>query len=201
VIPVGAGARGANATARCSPTCIVTLSSNRPGIARVWWRCDPGGAVESIFGVTEHTLWYQDCARAVLIFFYGLALVRIAGRRVFGKWSALDIILSIIIGSILSRAVTGNADLGGALAASAVLVALHRIIAFLVSRSPRLSFLVEGSPVELARQGECLPGRLHRHSVSDSDLQEALRQSGVEDIAKTRRVTLEPSGKITVLKG
>ena len=31
------------------------------------------------------------------------------------------------------------------------------------------------------------------------DLNEALRQAGVERVAETRRITLEPSGKITVL--
>lgn len=54
------------------------------------------------------TTWSQDCARAVLVFICGLVLVRIAGRRVFGQWSALEIVVSIIIGSNLSRALTGS---------------------------------------------------------------------------------------------
>jgi hypothetical protein len=34
-----------------------------------------------IFGATSHVTWLQECARGVLIFFYGLALVRLAGSR------------------------------------------------------------------------------------------------------------------------
>ena len=40
----------------------------------------------------------QECLRAMLILVYGLVLVRLAGRHVFGKWSALDIIVSIMVG-------------------------------------------------------------------------------------------------------
>jgi uncharacterized membrane protein YcaP (DUF421 family) len=61
--------------------------------------------------------------------------------------------------------------------------------------------LVEGRPAELARHGAVGGSALGRYAVSESDLNEALRQAGVEDIAAARIVTLEPSGKITVLKG
>ncbi|MGH8291183.1 MAG: hypothetical protein ACREV7_19635 [Steroidobacteraceae bacterium] len=39
--------------------------------------------------------------------------MRLAGRRTFARWSALDMIVSIIMGSSLSRALTGAAPLGG----------------------------------------------------------------------------------------
>ena len=39
-----------------------------------------------------------------------------------------------------------------------------------------------------------------RHGISEADINEALRQSGLTEPGPTRLVTLEPSGKITVLK-
>ena len=39
-----------------------------------------------------------------------------------------------------------------------------------------------------------------RHAVSEADLSEALRSAGLDDPAGTRRIVLEPSGKISVLK-
>ncbi len=67
----------------------------------------------AIFGRDDAVDTAQLVARACLIFVYGLVLVRLAGRRVFGRWSALDIIVSIVVGSNLSRALTGNAPLLG----------------------------------------------------------------------------------------
>jgi len=157
--------------------------------------------LDAIFGSGPDLAWYQECARAVLISLYGLALVRIAGRRIFGKWSALDIVVSIIIGSNLSRALTGGAQLWGTLAATTLLVALHWVLARLVVASPGFSRIVEGRPAELVCHGTVRGSALERHAVSQADLNEALRQAGVEDIAAAKTVTLEPSGKITVLKG
>jgi uncharacterized membrane protein YcaP (DUF421 family) len=156
--------------------------------------------IDSIFGLKDQVSWWQECARAVLIFAYGLALVRVAGRRVFGKWAAIDIIVSIIIGSSLSRAVTGNAALFGTLTAMTLLIGLHWILSHAAARSPRLSRLLEGDVIELARDGERRPSTLVREAISDSDVKEALRQSGVEHVSDTRLIVLEPSGKITVVK-
>jgi uncharacterized membrane protein YcaP (DUF421 family) len=153
-----------------------------------------------IFGHTQHVNAWQACARAVLIFAYGLLLTRLVGRRLFGKWSALDIVVSIIVGSNLSRALTGSAPLFATLVATTLLFALHWILARLAAQSQKASRLLEGLPIVIARDGELEVERLHQNAISDADVNEALRQSGVRDVANTEVLTLEPSGKITVIK-
>ena len=157
-------------------------------------------SLDTIFGSDQNLFWWQECARALLIFAYGLLLVRLAGRRLFGRWSALDIVVSLVVGSNLSRTLTGNAPLWGTLAATTLLFVLHWALAHAVARSPRLSKLIEGHGITLAIGGTTDRSALLRDAVSDKDLHEALRQSGVENLGQTRLVTLEPSGKITVLK-
>jgi uncharacterized membrane protein YcaP (DUF421 family) len=156
--------------------------------------------LDAIFGSDQHLLWWQECARAILVFAYGLLLVRLAGRRMFGRWSALDIIVSLVIGSNLSRALTGSAPLWGTLAATTLLFVLHWILAHAVARSPWLSKVIEGHGIKLAVDGSENRSAILGAAVSRKDLLEALRQSGIENLGQTRLVTLEPSGKITVLK-
>ena len=79
----------------------------------------------TIFGVENHLTTAQEAARAVLIFAYGLTLLRMAGARMFGHWSALDIVMSIMVGSALARAMTGGSPLVGTMAAAAMMVLLH----------------------------------------------------------------------------
>jgi uncharacterized membrane protein YcaP (DUF421 family) len=153
-----------------------------------------------IFGTNSDLSWWQECARAVVILFYGLALVRVAGRRVFGKWSALDIVVSIIVGSNLSRALTGSASMMGTLLATTLLMLLHWILAQLAARSPRVSELLEGAQIVLVRDGKVDRARLRKQSISHADLNEALRQQSLEHVGHARLISLEPSGKITVLK-
>ena len=156
--------------------------------------------IAALFGEPGHLSVLQECARALLVFFYGLLLVRLAGRRIFGKWGALDIIVAIVVGSNLSRALTGGAPLLGTIAATTLLIALHWVLSHLAARSPVVSHAVEGRAVALTDADGVNPKVQVRHAVTEADLNEALRQVGIERVADARKLTLEPSGKITVLK-
>jgi uncharacterized membrane protein YcaP (DUF421 family) len=157
----------------------------------------------ALFGVQDHVSLPQECARAILIFFYGLILLRLSGRRTFGHWSALDIVISIIVGSALGRAMTGSAPLAGTIAAAAVMVGLHVLIASAVARSRSLARIVEGRPVVLIERGRIDHQARKNAMISESDLSEALRQEGIDDedgLGEVKRMNLEPSGKISVVK-
>jgi len=156
--------------------------------------------LDAIFGTTGHIEWWQECLRAALVLIYGVFLVRFSGRRIFGKWSALDIIVSVIVGSSLSRALTGSAPLWGTLAAMIVLMALHALFAKAVAYSPALSRLIEGRAVDIARDGKLLDPHRRRHSLSDVDIDEALHRKGLETVEQTRQIMLEPSGKLSIFK-
>jgi uncharacterized membrane protein YcaP (DUF421 family) len=102
-----------------------------------------------VFGSGPNLTPGQESARAVLIFFYGFILIRLAGRRIFAQWSALDTVVAIIVGSNLSRTITGSAQLLGTMGATAVLVALHWGLAKLATHSKLADRILEGRAVEL----------------------------------------------------
>jgi uncharacterized membrane protein YcaP (DUF421 family) len=154
---------------------------------------------EAFFG-GQHPNIGQECARAGLIFVFGYLLLRFSGRRIFGRWSPLDILVSIIVGSNLSRAITGSAPLLGTMAATALLMALHWAMAKLSAHSQSAARLLEGSPVELGRAGTLDGSRMKGWSISQTDLDEAMRESKVKSLAEMQSVMLEPSGKIHVTK-
>lgn len=155
-----------------------------------------------VFGVgSSHSISIlQECARALIVFAYGLLLVRVAGRRVFGKWSALDIIVSIIVGSALARTLTGNAPLWGTFAATALIMVLHWVLAQAAALWPTAARVLEGRPITLTERGRLDETARKRHAVSEADLNEALRQRGLSKPDQAKRITLEPSGRITIVK-
>jgi uncharacterized membrane protein YcaP (DUF421 family) len=145
----------------------------------------------------------QECARAAFCFFYGLLMLRLSGRRTFAQMSAVDLVVSIIIGSNLSRAMTGSIPFWETLAAVAVLVGLHLLLAFLVAHYPKLARRIEGRPIILAQDGKILDGPRLRCKISLADLDESLRAKGLDglgEIGQTEKLVLEPSGKISVIK-
>ena len=158
--------------------------------------------LETVFGLRDLSV-AQECARAVLIFFYGLLMLRLSGRRTFAQMSALDLVISIIEDSNLSRAMTSSAPLWGTLAAVAVLVALHLFMAAVVARSRRLSRLIEGGPVLLAQDGVIHEAARLGCKISLADIAESLREHGLDGLGELHRVRtlmLEPSGKISVVR-
>lgn len=156
-----------------------------------------------VFGVQNHLSTAQEAARAVLIFFYGLVLLRAAGPRMFGHWSALDIVITIMVGSALARAMTGSAPLVGTMAAAAVMAFLHAALAHCVARNTRLAHLVEGKAVTLIDHGRIDHEARKRNMISEADLREALRQEGIDGephVGNVKSMTLEPSGRLSVVK-
>ncbi len=152
-----------------------------------------------VFGVTKQVEWWQELPRAVVIFVYGLLLLRLSGRRTFARWSALDIIISVVTGSALGRAMTGGAPLGGTMLAVLLLTALHWILSRAAAHSDRFARIVEGRPVVIGEAGALLKPQMLQYNISHTDCYEALRNRGIQEVAQTRRITLEPSGNITVL--
>ncbi|VXB32899.1 conserved membrane hypothetical protein [Burkholderia sp. 8Y] len=154
--------------------------------------------LKDIFGTQGHVTTLQECARAAIVFCWGLFLVRVAGRRIFGRWAALDIVVSIIVGSNLSRVITGSAPLVGTLVATGFMIAAHWVLAHLASRYRLWAFISEGSPITLFSEGEPCTKTLLRYGVSENDINEALSQNGIDHVRNVQKMTLEPSGKISV---
>jgi len=156
-----------------------------------------------IFGKQNHLSLAQECARAVAVFFYALLMLRLSGRRTFAHWSALDIVVSFIIGSALGRAMTGSAPFPGTLAAVAAIVLLHILIGHLVARNRTIARWAEGDAITLVDHGLVHDEARKRHMIALPDLQQAMREEGLDwpgGLANIKRMTLEPNGKISVVK-
>ena len=157
----------------------------------------------AMFGVKDHLTTAQEAARAVLIFVYGFILLRLIGPRLFGRWSAVDYVITIMVGSALARAMTGSAPLVGTMVAAAVMAVLHLILAYGVAHSPTLARVLEGKEVTLIQAGAIDHRARKRELISEADLREGLRQEGIDGEAhagNVKAMVLEPSGKLSVVK-
>lgn len=156
--------------------------------------------IHIVLGSVDETLTTtQMCLRASVLFIYGIILLRLAGTRIFGKAVPLDIIMSVIIGSNLSRCLTGNAPLVPTMVATAFLLALHWGLAQWAHRSKGFATLVKGKPHVLVREGEIDYSAMRHEGIGIRDLETAMRDGGVNDMEEVRTATLERDGSITVI--
>src|ERR1700744_3393368 len=102
-----------------------------------------------LFGEGKDLSVIQMCDRAIVIYFIALVLLRISGRRTFGKKTAFDNIIVFILGAILSRAVVGASDFWATVASCLVLALMHRGLAWLSIRSNGIRHILEGKSILL----------------------------------------------------
>jgi uncharacterized membrane protein YcaP (DUF421 family) len=142
----------------------------------------------------------QISLRGVIVLVFTLVIVRLGDKRSLSKKSAFDAALLIILASVLSRAVNGSAAFFATLGGSAVLVALHRALAYASCRSDGFRRLIKGQPNELVRDGEFIGRNMRHDHVAEEDVREDLRLDGEEDLAKVKVARLECSGDISFIK-
>jgi uncharacterized membrane protein YcaP (DUF421 family) len=142
----------------------------------------------------------QISLRGIVVMTFTLIIIRLGDKRSLSKKSAFDAALLIILASVLSRAINGSGAFFATLGGSAVLVFMHRLLAFCACKSEWFRYLIKGRPNELVRDGKFIHRALERLHVAEEDICEDLRLDGEDDLAKVRVARLECSGDISFIK-
>lgn len=150
-------------------------------------------------GSDDLTLW-QMSVRAFIIYILAILLVKVGEKRFMGKNTAFDMILGIMLGSVLSRAVTGNASFLQTIGAGAMLVGLHWLFSVASYYSDSFGLLVKGREKALIRDGEIVWNNMRGSHISRRDLDMALRSNAkMTDPAGVKAAYFERSGDISVI--
>lgn len=147
----------------------------------------------------ELNVW-QMSLRAVIVYVLGVVLIRLGDKRFIGKFSAFDVLMAIMIGSVLSRAITNPDAFFPKLGAAGVLVAMHSGFAALAYYTDWFGSLVKGNSRKLVIDGEIQWDAMKRAYISEKDLKGALRENaGVNDVSEVKEARLERSGNIVAI--
>ncbi len=138
--------------------------------------------------------------RAAIVYMVTVLMIRLAKKRFMGRATAFDVILGIMIGSIVSRAVTGNAPFLPALAATAVLIAMHWLFSSLAMRWHGFGSVIKGKSQVLIRQGQIDARAMRKAHMTDHDLWEDLRRKSVSRLEQVAEARLERSGNLSVIR-
>ena len=124
-----------------------------------------------------------------------VAIVRLGNKRLFGKGTAFDLVVAIMIGSVMSRAITNASALLATWLAGLVLVGMHWLLATLSYHLDWFGPLVKGHPVLLVKDGEIQRDGMQEGGVSRADLEQAFRAQGNDpDPSRVRRAYLGIAG-------
>jgi uncharacterized membrane protein YcaP (DUF421 family) len=139
-------------------------------------------------------------ARALVMYVALIALVRSGKKRFLGNATAIDFILTVMIGAIAARAVTGGAPFFPSLVALGAFVLAHWLFSAAARGSPAFSVLIKGHSTVLVKDGRIDEKALRNEHMSQGDLEEDLREKGMKEVSGVAEARLERSGRLSVIK-
>jgi uncharacterized membrane protein YcaP (DUF421 family) len=156
--------------------------------------------IDKLFGHGESITALQMSVRATIVFFITLILIRIGGVRIFGRRSAVDTIIVIIMGSVLARGIVGASPFLATLAASAAMIVIHRVLGLLSTKYRGIEITIKGNHVLLYSNGKIIAKNLEKTSLSKEDLEESLRlETKSNSLEKVETAYLETNGRISFI--
>jgi uncharacterized membrane protein YcaP (DUF421 family) len=142
----------------------------------------------------------EMAARAMLMYLLLVVIVRSAKKRFLSNATAFDFILTVLIGSVAARAMTGGAPFFPSTLAIVVMVIIHWVFSWIGRESPSFSGLIKGYSTLIVKNGKVQSDAMKRTHMSRDDLDEDLREKGVGDPSELVEARLERSGKLSVIK-
>ncbi len=138
--------------------------------------------------------------RSVIVYLFVILAIRLFGKKELTQLSVVDLVFILLLSNSLQAAMVGSdITLTGGLIAASSLFVVNWILKILIYKSKRISQTIQGSPIMLVYQGKVLYKHMEKAQISHDELEAAIREHGVKDIAAVDLAILEVDGNISVL--
>lgn len=137
---------------------------------------------------------------SAVIYLFIIFGIRIFGKKELSQLSVIDLVFILLISNAVQNAMVGNnTTLWGGIIAALTLFLVNYVFKNIFFKSKKLSELIQGSPLMLVYHGRVLEKHLKESKLSHDELEAAIREHGVENIADVDLAVLEVDGNISVL--
>lgn len=129
-----------------------------------------------------------------------IVFLRISGKRTLSKMNAFDLVVTVALGSTLATVLLSRSvPLAEGVLALALLICLQYVLTWGSVRSRRVRGLIKSEPALLVRNGICLEDAMRKERITREEIEAALRDSGVAELAHASAVVLETDGSLSVV--
>lgn len=144
--------------------------------------------------------WWEIGVRTVLVYVAVLAGLRLTGKRQIGQMAPFDLVLILLIANAVQNAMVGtDSSVSGGIIAAGVLLVLNLGVSRLNRAVPLFRRFAEGGPVVLVSRGLVNEHALAREGIDEVELEQAVREHGVERLADVELAVLEVDGSISIV--
>lgn len=140
--------------------------------------------------------------RSVSVYFFMIIALRLFGKKQLSQLNTADVILILLISNSVQNAMVGsNTSLYGGIVAALALFVINFIFKKIMSKSDFIKNLVQDKPEILIHNGKIEFETIGRLGITNDELQEAMREHGVEYYKEVRLAMFEIDGSISIISG
>ncbi len=137
--------------------------------------------------------------RSVAVYLFMVIALRIFGKKELSQLNTADVILILLISNSVQNAMVGNnVSLYGGLVAASALFVLNFFLKKIMYRFKSINDLIQDKPLILIHDGKI---DLSKLDISSDEMDEAIREHGVENYKEVKLAMLETDGNISVISG
>lgn len=138
--------------------------------------------------------------RSLAVYLFMVFAIRVFGKNQLSQLNAGDVILLLLISNAVQNAMVGqNTSLEGGLVAALVLFVANFILKKFMFKNQYIRHLIQDEPEILIKDGIVDLQKMKQQEISVEELEEAIREHGVEKAEDVKLAVLEVDGNISVI--
>jgi uncharacterized membrane protein YcaP (DUF421 family) len=138
--------------------------------------------------------------RALGVYAFMLAVIRLLGKRTVGNFTAFDLLVALMLGEVVDEIIYGDVTLlqGGV---AIVVVALAQYgNSWLSYWDHGLDKILEGIPTAVVKEGRLQRDGMRKERMNEREVFAELRVCGIDDLREVKLATVENEGRLSVIK-
>ena len=140
--------------------------------------------------------------RSIAVYFFMIAALRVFGKKELSQLNTADVILILLISNSVQNAMVGNnSSLTGGLVAALILFILNYLLKKIMFTSKFFRQLIQSKPEILIHNGKIEFSSLSRLGITSDEMQEVMREHGIEYYKDVKLAMLEIDGNISIISG
>lgn len=145
--------------------------------------------------------FYIHTYKSIILFSVGLVLVRVMGKRTLAQLSPFDLMFIVIMGAAIAIPLEDhNIEMTHGIMPVIITAFLNYVLAILITKNRKIENFFQGTSRVLVRNGEVIVKNLKKERITMADLLILLREKNVTNINELEEASIEPNGKLSIIK-
>ena len=138
--------------------------------------------------------------RSLIVYLFMMIGLRVFGKNQLSQLNAGDVILLLLISNAVQNAMVGpNTSLDGGIFAATVLFLANYLVKKVMFQNEKVKIFIESESIILVRDGVLMEAEMKKSEISTDEINEAIREHGIEKIEDVKLLILEVDGNISVI--